>query len=504
MINRILTVIALLAIAVGLWQLLAARHGLEVTATQANGVPVTVYPSQTTEPAPVVVIAHGFAGSQQLMQPFAVTLARNGYMAITFDFPGHGRNPSPLPGGLLNYEQRTQSLLAALEQVIGFATKWPGSDGRLALLGHSMAADVLMRYAAEHPEVAATVAVSPYIHETAMESIDNLLIIYGALEPVELREMGEQLVAAKVGMPTELGVTYGAFAEGSARRVTLAAGVEHIGVLYAEDSLRESLEWLNQTFQRSGEGFIDARGLWLALLLLGVVLLARPLSRLLPQVAAEPVGGGYHGRWFWGLVLAPAVLTPLLLWPLPHRFLPLLLGDYLVLHFALYGILTALGMVWLRAKRIAQPKPVSVAYRTLAIATLAATLVVTLAIAVPLDTFIASFVPSGPRIPLVLAMFAGTLWFFCADEWLTRNGPRAAYLITKIAFLLSLVLAIALNLRELFFLLIIIPAILLFFIVYGLFSRWLYQRTQHPWVAGLANAFAFAWAIAVTFPVVGY
>jgi hypothetical protein len=63
-------------------------------------------------------------------------------------------------------------------------------------------------------------------------------------------------------------------------------------------------------------------------------------------------------------------------------------------------------------------------------------------------------------------------------------------------------LAVALNLDELFFMLIIIPAILVMFIVYGLFSRWIYRGTQHPLVASLANALAFAWAIAVTFPVV--
>ncbi|WP_300971742.1 alpha/beta fold hydrolase [Thiocapsa sp.] len=44
---------------------------------------------------PVVVIAHGFAGSRQMMQAYAVTLARNGYLAVTFDFPGHGRNSTP-------------------------------------------------------------------------------------------------------------------------------------------------------------------------------------------------------------------------------------------------------------------------------------------------------------------------------------------------------------------------------------------------------------------------
>ena len=44
--------------------------------------------------------------------------------------------------------------------------------------------------------------------------------------------------------------------------------------------------------------------------------------------------------------------------------------------------------------------------------------------------------------------------------------------------------------------------ILLFLIIYGLFSTWAYRRTWHPLVGALANALAFAWAIAVTFPVV--
>jgi len=38
--------------------------------------------------------------------------------------------------------------------------------------------------------------------------------------------------------------------------------------------------------------------------------------------------------------------------------------------------------------------------------------------------------------------------------------------------------------------------------VYGLFSGWAYHRTYHPMVGALANAIAFAWAIAVTFPAV--
>ena len=89
----------MIAIVAGLWQLEALRAGLTIERVAVGAIPVTVFRPATTAPAPVVVIAHGFAGSQQLMQPFAVTLARNGFLALTFDFPGHGRNPVPLQGG---------------------------------------------------------------------------------------------------------------------------------------------------------------------------------------------------------------------------------------------------------------------------------------------------------------------------------------------------------------------------------------------------------------------
>ena len=48
--------------------------------------------------------------------------------------------------------------------------------------------------------------------------------------------------------------------------------------------------------------------------------------------------------------------------------------------------------------------------------------------------------------------------------------PRRAYVVTKLCPLVSLALAIRLNLQRQYFLIIILPVILVFFIVYGLFS----------------------------------
>lgn len=78
--------------------------------------------------------------------------------------------------------------------------------------------------------------------------------------------------------------------------------------------------------------------------------------------------------------------------------------------------------------------------------------------------------------------------------------PRGAKLLTRLSFLLSLGLAVALSFDDLFFLLIIAVVIIAYFVVYGLIGRWVYRATGDPWVSALPSAVAFGWALAVVFP----
>ena len=379
----------------------------------------------------MVVIAHGFAGSQQLMQPFAITLARNGYVALTFDFPGHGQNPALLPGGLAEASSPTQALLQSLDAVAAFGRKLPSSDGRLALLGHSMASDIVVRYARTHPDVEATVGVSLFAPNGSAGSPRNLLIIDGALEPSFLHEQAYRIVGAAAGGQAREGVTYGSIADGTARRLALADGVEHIGVLYSGESMAEAVDWFNQTFRRPGTGFLDTRGPWLGVLYLGLILLAWPLSGLLPRVAPARLGAGLRWRELLPVAIAPALLTPIVLWRLPSDFLPILLGDYLVLHFAFYGLLTMVGMVLVRRVRGRRPTAASARGSgwKLTVAALAVAAYGVLALGLPADLFVTSLAPGPGRVPLILAMLGGTLLYFVADEWLTRGENSAAWRI---------------------------------------------------------------------------
>ncbi|MEM8624553.1 MAG: hypothetical protein AAGG47_13640, partial [Pseudomonadota bacterium] len=64
----------------------AGRNGLEFEDRLIDGTPVRIItPADADGPAPAVVIAHGFAGVMELMEPFAVSLARAGYVTFSFD-----------------------------------------------------------------------------------------------------------------------------------------------------------------------------------------------------------------------------------------------------------------------------------------------------------------------------------------------------------------------------------------------------------------------------------
>jgi pimeloyl-ACP methyl ester carboxylesterase len=496
-------VAALIMIAIGLFELHRGSDELSVTQSSVGETPVTIFRPLMAAPAPVIVIAHGFAGSQQLMQPFAETLARNGYIAVTFDFLGHGRNPVPMRGDITEGETITAELLKELTEVASFAQKLPQTDGRVGVLGHSMASDIVVRFAKANPDVEATVAVSVFSPVATATAPRNLLVIVGALEPAMLRNEGLRIVNLGAGGTAIAGEIYGNFAEGTARKLVLARGVEHIGVLYSHDSMVEALRWMNAAFGRQQQGFIDSRGRWLAIVFLGVVALAWPLSALLPVASEAPTGAGLGWKPLLTAALVPALLTPLLLWKMPTDFLPILLGDYLMLHFLLYGVLTALALRILRGPTSPISSP-SGSWRAIAIAGVAVAAYNVMAFGLPIDAYVFSFLPIPARLPLILAIACGTLPYFVTDEWLTRgrNSRRGGYALTKFCFLASLAIAVALNPMKLFFFVIIVPAILLMFLAFGLVSRWSYAATNHPLPGALANAAVFAWGIAVTFPMI--
>jgi pimeloyl-ACP methyl ester carboxylesterase len=450
--------------------------------------PATVYQRVGGEKSPAVVIAHGFAGSRQLMEAYSVTLARAGYVVVSFDFEGHGRNPIPMSGNVTRIDGTTQLLMRETGRVIDAALALPGVDGRVALLGHSMASDIIVRQAIADTRVAATVAISMFSEAVTASDPRNLLIVSGEWEAL-LRQ--NALRNVRLAEPSAIeGTTVGDLSRSTGRRAVVGPNVEHIGVLYSPTALREARAWLDAVFERTSSGPVSASGGPIVLLLLGIVILAWPLSRLLPK--GEMVPSALSLRTFLMAVLIPAVSTPILLSVVDTRFLPVLVADYLAAHLFVYGLLS-LGLLIRCGIRIGHVAWIS----ALALAGYGI-----FVFGGALDRYVASFWPIPSRLTIIAAIAVGALPYMLADSLITEGGRASLWRVlgARGAFIASLCAAVALDFKRLFFLLIIIPVIVVFFTIFGLMGGWVGRRTGSPCAAGIALGLLLAWAIGVSFP----
>ncbi|MDG4647000.1 alpha/beta fold hydrolase [Roseibacterium sp. SDUM158017] len=477
--------LAVVAIAAGLFFLERPRTGLEIRELRAGPTPITLMQEPGAD-GPLVVIAHGFAGSRQLMAAYQLTLARAGYVTASFDFEGHGRNPVPMSGDVTSVDGTTRLLMDEMARVTDAVLAETGAEPRVALLGHSMASDIVVRQGVRDARVEAIVGISLFSQAVTEELPRNLLIVNGALEGM-LRQEARRVMAA---IGAEEGETAGTPGEGFARRAVAAPFVEHVGVLYSPTALAEARAWLDRSFGRSVTAApVAAIGPAILLALLGVVLLARALGGALPEGRGPAQAA--PGR-FWIMAALPAAATPLLLAPFDTRFLPVLVADYLALHLAVYGALVLAVAAWagtLPARRGWIWGLALAAYGLIAFGGV-------------MDRYVASFFPVAGRIPIVAAILPGAILAMLADAVLLEAGRARLWRrwTARFLFLASLGIAMALDFERLFFLLIILPVILLFYLSFGLMGGWVGRRTGSVMAMGLGLGIILGWALGVTFP----
>jgi dienelactone hydrolase len=495
-----LLALAVAALAFALVRLREGSDGVTRETVAIGVIPATLFHPPSGAPKALVVVAHGFAGSQQMMAPLATTLARDGYLALTFDFAGHGRNPLSMPGGIKDMAESTRALTAEVGAALDFARTRPEFNGKLALLGHSMASDLVVQAAMARDDVNAVVALSLFGAGVTATGPNNLLVMDGAWEPAMLRDAARRIVSLTRPDPRE-GETYADFSAGTARRYAYARGVEHIGVIWSLDAQHAARDWLDAAFAAAPVATgVDRRGPWIGLMGLALCALVGIGVGFAPRLAARAPSAPVSPGRFYALAGFAALATPVLLWKAPTDFLPILLGDYLAAHFAVYGALLWAGLLWLRRP----PGPAAPPLVPVLVAGVALAAFYLIAFGVPLDLYVTSFWPVGRRWALIPVEAVAVALAFTAEERLARGegAPRLAYAALKLGFVVSLIAAIALNPVRLFVLAIVAPVVAALFVAFGFLNRAAFTRTRAPLAGALGAALALAYAISVTFPMV--
>ncbi|MBM7519155.1 alpha/beta hydrolase [Nocardioides nitrophenolicus] len=113
--------------------------------------------------APVVVLAHGLAGTQDAgLFPFAEAFAAAGLHAVTFDYRGFGA--SEVAAGEPRQVVSLAGQVADLHAAVAAATRLPGVDvRRVVLWGVSLAGGHVVSVAAERSDIVAVVSVVPMV-----------------------------------------------------------------------------------------------------------------------------------------------------------------------------------------------------------------------------------------------------------------------------------------------------------------------------------------------------
>ncbi|HWS38150.1 MAG TPA: alpha/beta fold hydrolase [Actinoplanes sp.] len=477
------TLLLLLVLLVGGgWLIAGAGQGTRREQVVSAGVPLEeVHPSGAGR-RPGVVVAHGFSGSAKLMAPFGDTLAARGYVVVLLDFAGHGANTGPLPDQSASTGESTRTLDHDLDVAVARLRSLPDVDpSRIALVGHSMGAGAVTRYAAAHPEITATVAISlPGPGAASPQGPAGLLTLVGALEFPGFQATAETVAAQRPD-----------------RRADTIAGVEHITVLYAPETHRETVAWLDTAF---GGPLNDApipfparRLIGAALLVLALLIGFVPLIALLTGRPAGPPPPWRPSRPVQTLsaTAVAATIGAVAARFLPTTGLPIAIAGYVTG----YALVTGALLLWYATRRPSPARQPSSSRLLLAVPYAA------LAIAVPVHLGLTHALPVGDRWWLLLIMWAAFALFSYAAE---RASGGSTLLLLSISAVFTVVLAAAAvaGLTSSFVVLALFPLVGLF-LWQAAWSAVLHRFAVAPTVTALIGSIVLTWPLVVTLPLIG-
>ncbi|MDO8836728.1 MAG: alpha/beta fold hydrolase, partial [Vicinamibacterales bacterium] len=434
--SRIALIVSAFALALaGAAGVSSTRAGLSRTSATIDGTPVELITpaGPASAPRPGVIVVHGFSGSRQLMYGVAQTLARNGYAAAVIDLPGHGQNRARFPTqgrGAPGFDRTLTYVMAWLRTVPGV------NADQLALVGHSMGAGAVVRFASRDADITATVAISGGGSAGRVQrpsSPRNLLLLAGNWEPAGIRAAcGAALTAAYPG--AALGQVHGSWADGSARQCLIVPDVEHIGILFSDTAVTAIVRWLDAAF-----GITPARrdvatagpGRWALVLHLSAALLLLVLIDRLFRADPDAASRGPDDTQFphrlprgaVAIILAvPTLLAALVMRVIPGGWFPLLTADYLCGFYLITGVAIALGLRQLGVPLLGRPVGAGLVGRAVFVAVVALGLFAGVAHHTWLNMWLIA-----PRLWLAALVFPTWLVYFVAQDRLLRTRPAREY-----------------------------------------------------------------------------
>jgi pimeloyl-ACP methyl ester carboxylesterase len=274
-----------------------------VTFKNYNGIPVRAKLLQprtegTAPRFPGVVYIHGYQNNRETGDAYCIELARRGVVVLNIDAIGRGNSGIPNVPTDASFDQ-TYGGLSALNYLRSLSNI---DSQALGMMGHSLGAEIAYQVALQDSSLNALV-ITGFAYTTAADQTSprNMLMIIGKWDEyrgrmtnvrnIETDWMQTPETRQVISDPNpQIGITYGDFNAGTARRVVVPATI-HIQESHSRPAIAETLLWIKQALSPSEAFWIDPqRQTWpikewatLVAMLAGIWMIM-PLASLLVRI----------------------------------------------------------------------------------------------------------------------------------------------------------------------------------------------------------------------------
>ncbi|MFX0047983.1 MAG: alpha/beta hydrolase [Candidatus Hermodarchaeota archaeon] len=262
-----------------------STYGLSTQTSDGVTISFNIFEPASGGPnKPAIIIGHGSMVNKEMVKGYALELAVAGFVAVPFDFRGHGQSTMVEP------DNKTKDIIAIKE----YLSTWGGVDiNSLGYIGYSMGG-LGQQLIDTDLSFKCFIGIGTWLYPTLRTGNStnplNVLMIQALFdEAIELPSLKESL-AIRVGISAsdvDANKLYGSFQNGNASQIYLDDNSNHLTVAWDEDFIREARDWAINSFDLDVVDetyYVNIRALILLMQVFGGIgfffLIIDPLSKL--------------------------------------------------------------------------------------------------------------------------------------------------------------------------------------------------------------------------------
>ena len=223
------------------------RYGLTTQTKDGETISFNVFePDNDNKNKKAIIIGHGIMANKEFMKGYAIELAAAGFVAVPFDFRGHGQSSGELNRNLLiNDVKAIKAYLASRGDI---------DMDNLGYIGYSMGGGPGNRIVKDDKDFKCFIGVGTWLgiddRDCINRTLNILLIIAKYDQAIELKSRKRE-IADRLDIDAndvQVNKLYGSFKDGDATKLYLDDNSDHFLTAFDSDFIREARDWVKNTF----------------------------------------------------------------------------------------------------------------------------------------------------------------------------------------------------------------------------------------------------------------